>query len=112
MTKKVINLTPHAVVVVAPEGDIMFPPSGQVARVREIAYDAPSLTTTIGDVPMMRVRYAREVDGLPKQSLDTVHIVSRIVASAVPRRDLVFPQSELRDNSGRIVGCEALGSFQ
>lgn len=34
-----INLTPHSITIRTPAGDVVFPPSGQVARVSTVATD-------------------------------------------------------------------------
>lgn len=108
----IVNLTPHAVAVSAPQHPtVTFPPAGPVARVREVIGEPVIVTTPGGEAPIVPVRYAVAVDDLPEPADGVLHLVSRVTAAAVPRPDLVFPQGEIRDGEGRIVGCLALGTF-
>ena len=113
---KLINLTPHAITVCGRE----IPPSGQVARcaVEEEVVgmvehpdsdDQDALTTS---VPIIRQVFG-EVTGLPERQDGVMYVVSAIVAQAVPDRvDVVIPARTLRDEAGRIVGCEALATVR
>lgn len=108
----VINLTPHLVVVMPFGGDtVSFDPTGPVARVREVVSDPKMLSTSAGVVPIRTVAYAPVIDGLPDPQPDTLYLVSRITAAATNRGDVVFPQGELRNDAGHIIGCAALGRF-
>lgn len=109
----IINLTPHSVTVIAESGDpVTFPPAGPMARVVEVVGDPSWLDTEAGRVPVVLVGYADRVENLPEQRPGVVYLVSRVTAAAVAdRADLVFPQGELRDDHGQIVGCRALGTF-
>lgn len=112
LTMRVINLTPHAVTVI-PESEepITFPASGSVARVREASGTPAWLHTANGTVPLSVVSYVDRVDDLPDPEPGVIYLVSRVTAAAVDRPDLVFPQGELRDERGTIIGCRALGTF-
>lgn len=108
----IVNLTPHSVAVSPPErATVTFPPAGPVARVREVMGQPVLIVTPSGETPIVGVRYAEAVDDLPAAVDGVLYLVSRVTAAAVPRPDLVFPQGELRDGVGRIVGCLALGTF-
>lgn len=99
---KVVNLTPHDVVI---NDGTVFPPSGMVARVA---------TTQIQDgdingIPVMKVSYGDIVD-LPDPKPDVVYIVSALVLSAskaVGRTDCVSPNTSstdtIRNDNGQIV---------
>lgn len=47
----ILNATPHAIVFRGPEGDVTFPPSGQVARVETVETD---LGNIIDGMPVIR----------------------------------------------------------
>ena len=89
------NLTPHAVRV----GDVIYPPSGQVARVVETP--GPNGSLVIG-----------EISGL--QDLECPAIVSRPVAYIAAatkhplRAWLLVAQGFKRDQDGNVVGCLTL----
>lgn len=108
----VVNLTPHAVRVVPESGpDAVFPATGAVVRVREVIGGTTWVATAEGRVPIQDVAYADTVDDLPDPQPGVLYLVSRVTAAAVDRADLVFPQGELRDERGSIIGCRALGTF-
>ena len=112
MTPSVLNLTAHEVRVIVDDGTaVCFFPSGRVARLREEVTELPSLSLGDGLVPLTRVRYESTVEELPDPQPDVIYLVSRVLAAAVGRPDLVFPSEEVRDAAGRIVGCRSLGTF-
>ena len=106
----IINLTPHTVVVLAADGQevAVFAPSGSVARIAEIVTHEPPLATSTGSIPVATVTYSSVVEGLPERSLGAAYVVSRVLAGAVFRPDVFFPGGEVRDASGRIIGCRYL----
>lgn len=108
----VVNLTAHPVSVFV-DGKIVatFVPSGRVGRLREVTVRLGPLLTNDGAIPLTAVRYSDDVDDLPDPGSGVVYLVSRVLAAAVARADLVFPADEVRDASGRILGCRSLGSF-
>ena len=99
-----INLTPHAVNVVLPNGEELVIISTGIARVAET-------TTQIGEldgIPLFKSTYG-QVQGLPEPAPNTVYIVSKMVTDALPqRRDLFIPAVTVRDEQGRIIGCKGL----
>ena len=97
---KIINLTPHAVVI---NNGPTFPPSGKVARVSVQQVD----DGMIDGVSVKKQTFGDIVD-LPAPSPDTVYIVSSIVlaaAKAAGRNDCVAPNTAqaVRDENGHIV---------
>ncbi|MER3448012.1 MAG: hypothetical protein C4291_14815 [Candidatus Dadabacteria bacterium] len=110
---KIVNLTPHVVVLIVGDRRIEIPPSGTVCRAREEV--TPIGTMPIGDgveVPVLRIDYG-EPEGLPAPELGTRYIVSAIAAQAIrrhhpDRRDILTVTDFVRDESGRIVGARAL----
>lgn len=73
-----LNLTPHAITIRTHEGDVTFPPSGQVARVSTVATDTGM---TVVGVRVIRNTYG-QVTGLPTDG--TPCIVSGMVLAALP----------------------------
>ena len=112
---KLVNLTPHEVVVYDASGNLVLkvPPSGRVARVAT----KEERVGTINGVPVYRTTYT-EVEGLPEPEPGTVYIVSLLVLQAlqarrVQRSDVVAPNTSptpngaVRDAQGRIVGVRS-----
>lgn len=99
---KIINLTPHSITI----GAITIPGTNTPARCDTITepfyvQDCP--------VPVVRQSFG-DVHGLPDPAPSTIYIVSMPVAQAVGRsRDDVFvPGEQIRDETGRIVGCRSI----
>lgn len=108
-----VNLTPHPVVIIANDGTVIadIPPSGNVARLAETAVP----DGTRGGIPMTRVSLGT-IEGLSPAWRDTLHIVSMPLlmgarAAGVTRTDLVYPFGQVRDETGRIIGCRSLAAL-
>jgi len=108
---KVINLTPHDVVIVDDSGKEIkrYLASGQVARVNTQAEPIGE----IDGIQVVRTKYG-DVDGLPDKQPDTVYLVSLVVAQALrgSRTDVYVPDtgpgSVVRDDKGQIIGVKRL----
>ena len=97
---KLVNLTPHAIVVAG----ITIPPSGQVARVTMRQWNMG----LINGIPIVR-EIPDELVGLPEPTDGTLYIVSRVVAAAAGLRDdILVPGNPVRDDQGKIIGVENL----
>lgn len=111
-TTRVLNLTPHTVVVLPEKGGSgQIAPSGAVARVSTVR--RPVAELRLGDVvvPVVHER-GGDVVHLPAQEPDTVLIVSRAVAIAARQRpDLLVPTELVRDEAGAVVACRALATI-
>lgn len=97
---KVINLTPHPIVIT---NGPTFQPSGTVARVSVQQVDAG----TIAGIPVKTQTFG-DILGLPAPQDDTVFIVSAMVlnaAKAAGRDDVVAPDTAnaVRNDDGHIV---------
>ena len=111
---RVINLQPHAVVF--PNGS-KIEPSGDIARVGEALkpfphplneLGIPVVEQQLGKVSIFRQESDEELP-FPERDQDVFYVVSLYVAQALPyRKDLLVPVGQLRDEKGRIVGCEGL----
>ena len=75
-----------------------------------LPYDE-TLTVTTDDgtvIPVAHLRYT-DVDGLPAPEEGVHLVVSLLTAQAAPERtDLLVPVGQVRDDSGRIIGCRGL----
>lgn len=106
--KKLVNLTPHAVVYRNGEGKDFTFPSGGSARVDVIP--GKSFTHSIegvGDVVVNTPAPAGEVIGLPEPDGETIYIVSSIVLthrSVAGRDDVVAPATGPNDGAIRVDG--------
>lgn len=97
---KIINLTPHAVVIT--DGPV-FSPSGQVARVTV----NQKIVGNINGIPVKSQVFG-DLVGLPDPKDDTVYLVSALVlsaAKAVGRNDCLAPDTAnaVRNDAGQIV---------
>lgn len=106
MTNTLINLTPHAVVIVDANHAtvVSLAPSGNLARCAE----ASTLVDTVDGVNYYATTYGPVV-GLPDPVEGVRLIVSALVRAAVPHRtDVCSPGILVRDEAGRPVGCLGL----
>lgn len=112
---RLLNFTPHPLVIYV-AGEVVFTaPSVGGARCEEdrvpvpavqIWGDGMSSTTT---VPVTLVGFGTVV-GLPGPVDGVGYVVSRATAEALPRReDVYYPDGVVRDDQGRIIGCTGLG---
>jgi hypothetical protein len=127
---KLVNLTPHAITIYAPEGDAIIatiPPSGTVARVAAEREQVGSIDIGGQAVPINRTVFGAY--WLPNYEQDCgemacridamlstgrcphvpVYLVSAVVAQAAAgeRDDLLIPDDAVRDGEGRVIGCRA-----
>lgn len=102
LRSRLVNLTPHVINVRVGELTIDLPPSGQVARLEVVREVAPPVLSII---PAQRERRGG-ITGLPEPQAGIVYVVSFAVAQAAAREDIVAPGPAVRDEQGRVVGCE------
>lgn len=103
-----INLTPHPMTLVAPDGSqVVIPASGMVARVKAASTVVRTVSVDGIEFPINRTVFG-SVEGLPEPEEGTIYIVSTLVLSALAgsRSDVVAPDSNsaVRDSDGRIIG--------
>lgn len=102
--KKIINLTPHPLIIYKDGKKIEEIPSSGIIRVKEEKNNIGE----INNIPVYKITYT-ESEGLPSPKKDTFYFVSVIVAQAnLDRNDLLLSSDLIRDDNGRILGC---GSF-
>jgi hypothetical protein len=108
-----LNRTPHAIHYHTPESAHTFLPYGEPIRIRHADSRQCFSALLHADFRICHIVSGRPIHdpvALPEPEFDTYHIVSRMVAEAYPnRRDLVFPDQLLRNDSGDVVGCSAFG---
>lgn len=106
---KIRNLTPHPINVITPHGKkITIQPDTELAPPR--VSTTSNATTPINidgvEIPVSIVGVG-SLTGLPGERDGVAYIVSRMVAEAAPhRRDLLIPDGLVRDQQGRVIGCQ------
>ena len=105
MTVELVNLTPHQITLIRPDGSkIVLPKSNDPARVR-------MTTEVVGEVqgiPLKRTVYG-EVMSLPAPRDGVVYVVSTLVLKRIDmRQDLVAPMDVFRDDDGKPLGAQSL----
>jgi hypothetical protein len=104
---KLVNLTPHPIVILG-DTPCTIPPSGTEARVVEYTCDNEEILEGVHLV----TKHLDYIEGLPERTEEErYYIVSRIVALAAMRSDLLVPDDFVRDESGNILGCRRLASL-
>jgi hypothetical protein len=105
---KLVNLTPHAIVLMVGDVNITIPPSGIVARCASTRARVDTLTVNEVQIPVNQIGFG-EVQGLPAPQDDVFFVVSSLVANAAKgRSDLLTVDDAVRDAGGNIIGCRAL----
>ncbi len=101
--RQLINLTPHAVRILGDDNEIIaeIPPSGQVIRLEEEAI----AVWEVNGIQVVDKRLKTEGTKLPPESKGTMYIVPLAVAQSIKRRDLLVPDSLVRDSEGKVIGC-------
>lgn len=107
---KLVNLTPHEVVLETDSGVLRLPPEGVRPEVTMDTSDVGQLKLAGGfTISVSEVRHG-EVKGLPDPQDGVYLIVARLVAQAASdRSDLVFPDDFARDTDGNIIAARRLG---
>lgn len=105
---KIINLTPHDVVVHLEGEKKIYPKSGEVARVTTKSVQVGE----VDGVPVFEQTYG-EIEGLPDPQDGVYYIVSLVVrqaAQAQGRTDVISPDTSpsgaVRNEAGQIIGTK------
>ena len=96
------NLTPHPITI---NGETYLP-EGIIPRTSEVREEPITLT---GGLELNRI-YVGAVQGLPEPS-NCFLVVSREVAIAAHRPDVVAVCDYIRDDEGRIIGAKSIAWF-
>ncbi len=109
MATELVNCTPHVVTFLGSDDQTLLevPPSGQLARCTPTTQVVGSIEIEAGSIPL-RETVMGDVTGLPAPQSDIIYVVSRIVAEASGRPDLLIVDDTVRGEGGQIVGCRAL----
>ena len=111
MSYEIINLTPHEVRVENQWGTNIYPPSGEMLRIEEnVKTEVIYTVVEPGEHPVhiADVHYGG-THKLPFQPYGgRFFLVSLVTALAAQRPDFLVPYDEIRDDSGRIIGCRRL----
>ena len=99
-----LNATPHALNIVQSDGSTLtLKASGICPRCESNEI----VDRAIGLIQVTRQTLGH-VEGLPDPVPGLYFIVSRLVASATKRDDLLVPGALLRDDQGKVIGCKGL----
>jgi hypothetical protein len=100
---RLLNLTPHCLMIHTPDGVVTLPRPGAVARVATVSVPA----APVGAIPTCLTSLGHITD-LPDPQPGVILIVSGMVAAAAPRADIMSPGDLVRDEAGRAIGCRGL----
>lgn len=107
--RKLINLTPHDVVVSAPSGKsaelARYPARGTAATHEFSRCDMEFMVGTC--MANDEVTSTCIITELPEPCVGTLFVVPQFTAALVGRPDLVFPADEVR-RDGTVIGCRRL----
>lgn len=120
---RLVNLTPHRVALEVPTEDggverLVLPPADAVPRLVITAGQSDVVLVRGGEedhdeivVPMVNQTRAIGIEPpLPEPQPGVLYITSRALAEHVPeRRDLVWPEDQVRDCNGTVIGARKLG---
>lgn len=112
MTVRYINLTPHALYIRDMSGEFITIPPDAEGPARVIYDHLPPEQVRIGgsEVAVAVAGPVREIVGLSDPQPDIVFVVAKAVADAAPahRGDLMSPGRLIRDEDGKVIGCDGL----
>lgn len=110
---KLVNLTPHALNLhhpSVPGSVLMVPPSGTVARCREVVQPRGTIEVDGYTVTLVAKTFG-QIENLPDPEDGVIYVTSALAAQAawaIGRRDVVCPGDPVRDSDGRVVGATSL----
>ena len=99
-----INATPHPLNIVQRDGSVLTLEASGICPRRE---SSELVEQAIGLIEITRQTLGH-IEGLPDPVPGLYFIVSRLVASATEREDLLVPGPLVRDDQGRVIGCKGL----
>ena len=110
---KVVNLTPHALDILMSDGTVVkVQPSGlPPVRLKETTEERGTVVLAEGTVNVVAKRFG-SVENLPEAQDGVVFVVSGIAGTAIwdlfpeRRADVFIPGAAVRDQDGKIIGCQ------
>lgn len=103
---KIINATPHDIVIVGEKENRVIKSIGLTIRLQSETVQ----TGNIDGIPLTKTVYGGTL--LPLQIDGTVYIVSKMVAEAYPqRKDFYIVNETVHDENGKIIGCRSLSQI-
>lgn len=109
---QLVNLTEHEITIRGTDGDLVIPPSGQVARVDQFEPESRQIDGI--PVPVQSPPQYGEVAGLPDPQPGVVYVVSGLVLARVKRADVLAPATGPKDGAirenGKIVAVTRLNA--
>ena len=115
--KRLVNLTPHEIVIRLETGDVRIPASGQVARCSSRSEIQPPVRVDYHTIPVTK-NVIGDVEGMPEPQDGVIYLVSTMVGQklAGTRHDVYAPDtspaSAIRDGDGKVVAVKGLQAFQ
>lgn len=120
---RLVNLTPHQVLLETSNNDgelkrLLLPPAEEVPRlVIASGQEAPVLVRAEGEdgeeitIPVVKGTRAIGIEPpLPAPQPGVLYVTSRALAEHLPERsDLVWPEDQIRDVNGNVIGARKLG---
>jgi hypothetical protein len=108
---EIVNLTPHPLNIKTVDDRIItIQPSGELARVSESREQLPVINHREGNISVTRATYG-EIENLPDPEDGKIFVVSALVlARARGRNDVFAPGLAIRDEAGRVIGCDGLSA--
>ena len=106
---KLINLTPHNIDIVKMDGTTLSIPSSGVIRAKQ---ELESYRVIDG-IKVARYTYGEPI-GVPETlDPDAIYIVSKLALEScrshgIDTSNFLIPEELIRDDTGRIIGCESL----
>ena len=108
---EIVNLTPHPLNIKTVDDRIItIQPSGELARVSESREQLPAIEHESGNISVTRATYGK-IENLPDPEHGKIFVVSALVlARAQGRNDVFAPGVAIRDETGRVIGCDGLSA--
>lgn len=101
---RLINLTPHKINILTNTGICGIYPTRPTPRIKErIVDNSKTIDTDQGEISIIG-KTLLEVEDLPPPAMDTMYIVSLLLAASCPnRKDLLVVGNVIKDSNRRVL---------